>query len=74
VVSLCGGEKYDDKLPKTAEIHRRYHTAWDAASKVAKAEAATRPIDDAAWEDELRRRSEVEAWLACGGMRMHHPR
>jgi hypothetical protein len=54
VISLCGGAEYDDKLPKTAEIYRRRYAA--------------RPVDDAAWEDELRRRVEVEAMLAGNGI------
>jgi hypothetical protein len=68
VISLCGGAEYDDKLPKTAEIYRRRYAAWVAAHEAKQREYAARPVDDAAWEDELRRRVEVEAMLAGNGI------
>jgi hypothetical protein len=52
-----------DELPKTCELCRRYWIAWHAAYEAKKAEYAARPIDDAAWEEELRRRESVTAWL-----------
>jgi hypothetical protein len=53
-----------DKLPTLAVLLRRYDDACDAAHEARKREIEATPIDDAAWEGELRRRASVEAWLA----------
>jgi hypothetical protein len=55
---------WEEKLPKLVELRRRYDEARDAAVEARKREIESRPIDDAAWESELRRRASVKAWLA----------
>jgi hypothetical protein len=51
-------------LPKAAELVRRYRQAWQRELERLKAERAARPVDDAAWAAELRRRAAVERYLA----------
>jgi hypothetical protein len=52
-----------EHLPKVVEICRRQSRALDAARGGKMAEYAARPIDDAAWEEELRRRERIKKWL-----------
>jgi hypothetical protein len=47
-------------------IVARYEAAVQATHERFAAECAARPIDDAAWEEELRRRARVEQWLGTG--------
>jgi hypothetical protein len=51
-------------LPELAEVSIRWKAAWDANYQAWQEELATRPIDDAAWEKELRRRKDIEEWLS----------
>ena len=60
---VCCGHDYTEKLPATAEIHRRRWDAREAAIEAKKREYAARPVDDAAWQNELQRRASVTAWL-----------
>jgi hypothetical protein len=66
----CGFTSWPDKLPTVNVLLSRYDAARDAAHEARKREIEATPIDDAAWESELRRRASVEAWL--GGDRFTH--
>jgi hypothetical protein len=59
IVSLCGGKDYTDKLPKAATICHRQYAARQAAIEAKEAEYAARPVDDVAWEAELKRRASM---------------
>jgi hypothetical protein len=50
-----------DNLPQFAEAQARYAAAVAAADKTWKDEVAKRPIDDAAWEEELEWRRQIDA-------------
>ena len=50
-------------LPEVADLLSRYKAACEAADEAWRVEAASRPIDDEAWERELRRRREIEKRL-----------
>jgi hypothetical protein len=48
-------------LPTLEGLFARYRAAQDAAVAAAARERAERPIDDAAWAEELKRRASIEA-------------
>jgi hypothetical protein len=58
-----------EQLPRVTELCQRHDAAVNQAYEAKVAEYAARPIDDAAWERELRYRERIERYLA--GDRFH---
>ena len=56
-------EDYAGAEDLLAPFHARYMAAEVDVRKREKLEAAERPIDDAAWNAELERRTEIERYL-----------
>jgi hypothetical protein len=56
-------EDYYSAQDIMAEVHARHETARTAAEERTQQEIAATSIDDAAWEDELRRRAKVDAYF-----------
>lgn len=56
---------FDAAIPASARrIVERYRTACDAAADACQREVESRPVDDAAWELELERRTRIQSWRA----------
>ena len=53
-------------LPALETILARYEAAVKAGDEKYIAECAARPVDDAAWQNELERRAEIDRWQARG--------
>jgi hypothetical protein len=49
--------------PVLVTIQSRYRAAYEAEKAEIIRRVEARPIDDAAWEDELRRRRDIDAYL-----------
>ena len=55
--------------PALDAIIARYEAAVQAGDERYVAECAARSVDDAAWQQELQRRAEIERWWGNGKIR-----